>query len=52
LELRRIPALIRGLTVVQNIEVRAEGKEELIRDILPSSPRAAELLPPHSPRSP
>ena len=31
---------------------RAEGKEELIRDILASSPRAAEILRPHLPRSP
>jgi len=26
---------------------RAEGKEELIRDMPASSPRAAEILPPH-----
>jgi hypothetical protein len=31
---------------------RAEGKEELIRDILASSPRATEILRPHLPRSP
>jgi hypothetical protein len=31
---------------------RAEGKEELIRDILASSPRAAEILRPQLPRSP
>jgi len=31
LELRRIPAVMRDLTVVKNIEGRAEGKEELIR---------------------
>ena len=31
---------------------RAEGKEELIGDILASSPRAAELFRPHLSRSP
>jgi len=32
--------------------VRAEGKDESIRDILTSSPEADEILPPNLPRSP
>jgi len=31
---------------------RADGNEELIRDILASQPRAAEILRTHLPRSP
>jgi len=44
--------VVSGLDKREEQPGRAEGNEELIRDIPASSPRAAEILRPHLPRSP